>query len=137
MNGVEAHCWKERIIEDPIRQGGSSIKRSSSWADLPQELLEIISKTRAKKYCHFFDIATRMKYKTKLPRCICNFEFCLGDIKSNSLACPVLLTLFCTSRDNNCRGRRISDIVVFDGWIYVVDSACQIGIFNLRSCDLR
>ncbi|XP_031252130.1 uncharacterized protein LOC116110027 [Pistacia vera] len=113
-----AHCWKERIIEDPIRQEGSSIKRSSSWADLPQELLEIISKSlnivdyenlgrvcrswrlfysefkqsflkshspfivyasaRVKKYCRFFDIATRMKYKTKLPRCICNFELSLG-----------------------------------------------------------
>ncbi|XP_031259301.1 probable F-box protein At4g22060 [Pistacia vera] len=93
-------------------------KRSSAWADLPEELLEIISRslnivdyqnlgrvcrswrlfysefkqsfltshsplivyasTRAKKYCYFFDIATRMKYKTKLPRHICNFKFCLG-----------------------------------------------------------
>ncbi|KAJ0084770.1 hypothetical protein Patl1_29614 [Pistacia atlantica] len=43
----------------------------------------------------------------------------------------------CTSRDNNGWGRRISDIIVFHGWIYVVDCACQIGIFNLRSCDLR
>lgn len=93
-------------------------KRSSFWADLPHELLEIISKSlnivdyqnlgrvcrswrlfcsefkqkfltsqsplvvyassRAKKYFYFFDIATGMKYKTKLPQFVCNFKLCLG-----------------------------------------------------------
>ncbi|XP_031257986.1 uncharacterized protein LOC116116024 [Pistacia vera] len=224
-------------------------KRSSSWADLPQELLEIISKSlnivdyqipgrvcrswrlfyselkqsfltshsplivhasaRAKKYCHFFAIATRMKYKTKLPRCICNFEFCLGvssgylimlSLKTKDVSRDYLWVInpftghqilfprmpwtphcvkdyhdpgffhsifasfrsegqdflimildkyclslqFCISRDNKWKeysyfgkGWHILDMAVFDGRIYVLNSLSQIGIFNLRSCDLR
>ncbi|KAJ0021205.1 hypothetical protein Pint_30919 [Pistacia integerrima] len=93
-------------------------KRSSYWDDLPQELLEIISKSlniveyrnlgrvcrswrlfysefkqsfltshsplvvhasaQVNKYCYFFDIATGMEYKRKLPRYIWDFKFCLG-----------------------------------------------------------
>ncbi|XP_031252134.1 uncharacterized protein LOC116110031 [Pistacia vera] len=223
-------------------------KRSSAWADLPLELLEIISRslnivdyqnlgrvcrswrlfysefkqsfltshsplivyasTRAKKYCYFFDITTRMKYKTKLPRYISNFKFCLGVssgylimlcLKTNNVSRDYLWVInpftghqiqfpcvpwphcikdyhdscisrsifasfgsqgqdflimilskyvsslhFCTSRDNKWKvyhyvkkGWRILDIVVFYGRIYVLDSNSQIGIFNLRSCDLR
>ncbi|XP_031252089.1 uncharacterized protein LOC116109985 [Pistacia vera] len=222
-------------------------KRSSSWADLPQELLEIISRSlnivdyqnhgrvcrswrlfysefkqsfltshsplivyssaRAKKYCHFFDIATRMKYKTKLPRYLCNFKFCLGvssgylimlslkkkdvsralwvinpftghqiqfpcmprpphinDCRDSGIFRSIFASFgsqgqeflimilyehdsslqFCTSRDNKWKechyinkGWRLLDIVVFYGRIYALDSNFQIGIFNLRSCDLR
>ncbi|KAJ0084928.1 hypothetical protein Patl1_29456 [Pistacia atlantica] len=35
------------------------------------------------------------------------------------------------------KGWRILDIIVSDGRIYVLKSNSQIGIFNLRSCDLR
>ncbi|KAJ0021201.1 hypothetical protein Pint_30915 [Pistacia integerrima] len=51
---------------------------------------------------------------------------------------------FCTCRDKKWKeyryvnkGWRILDIIVFDGRIYVLNSDSQIGIFNLRSCDLR
>ncbi|KAJ0020349.1 hypothetical protein Pint_31187 [Pistacia integerrima] len=150
-----------------------------------------------------------MKYKTKLPRCICNFEFCLGvssgylimlSLKTKDVSRDYLWVInpftghqilfprmpwtphcvkdyhdpgffhsifasfrsegqdflimildkyclslqFCISRDNKWKeysyfgkGWHILDMAVFDGRIYVINSLSQIGIFNLRSCDLR
>ncbi|XP_031258509.1 uncharacterized protein LOC116116584 [Pistacia vera] len=220
-------------------------KRSSSWADLPQELLEIVSKSlnivdyrnlgrvcrswrlfysefkqsfltshsplvahasgRVNKYCYFFDLATGMEYKRKLPRYIWDFKFCLGvssgylilfclkaeDVSRGCLwvinpftghqiqfpcmprpPCSCIMDYdcddrgifasqgqdflimilseygsslqLCTSRDKKWKeyhydnkGWHILDIIVFDGRIYVLNSDSQIGIFNLRCCDLR
>ncbi|XP_031259569.1 uncharacterized protein LOC116117691 [Pistacia vera] len=195
-------------------------KRSSYWDDLPQELLEIISKSlniveyrnlgrvcrswrlfysefkqsfltshsplvvhasaQVNKYCYFFDIATGMEYKRKLPRYIWDFKFCLG-VSRHQIQFPCMPQPPCIM-DYDCdnhgifasfgsqgqdflimilskygsslqfltcidkqwkeyhyvnKGWRILDIIVFYGRIYVLNSDSQIGIFNLRCCDLR